>query len=279
MQNQILLINKDKDFTSRDVVNKLTKILNNKKVGHTGTLDPIATGVLVCLTGKYTKLVDLITSLDKEYIAEIKLGIKTDTLDITGNILEEENIKNFSKEIIKEVLESFIGTYEQVVPAFSAISINGKRLYEYARNKENIELPKREVTIKNIELLEYHDDLIKFKVLVSKGTYIRSLIQDICDKLNILGTMNSLVRTKQGQFFIENSYTLKEIENGKYESMLLENVLKLQTVELDNVLYKKVVNGNKLELEYDGYILFRKDNIDIALYYFENKKGCLKILF
>ena len=244
MQNLILVVNKDKDYTSRDVVNKLTKILNNKKIGHTGTLDPIATGVLVCVTGKYTKLVDLITSLEKEYIAK-----------------------------------SFIGTYEQVVPKFSAVSINGKRLYEYARNNEEIELPKRSVTIKNIELLDTHDDIIKFKVLVSKGTYIRSLIQDICDKLNTIGTMNSLVRTKQGKFIIDNSYTLNDIEIKNFKSISLEEVIDLEIIELSDNLYKKVINGNKLNLENDGYVLFKKNNQDIALYFFENNIGYLKILF
>lgn len=279
MNNLILVVNKEKDFTSRDVVNKLSKILNNKKIGHTGTLDPLATGVLVCLTGKYTKLVDMITALEKEYIAEIKLGIKTDTLDITGNVLETSEIEPFNLEYIKETLNSFIGKYEQVVPKYSAVQINGKRLYEYARNNEEIELPKRLVEIKNIELLSYEKDSIKFKVLVSKGTYIRSLIQDICDKLNTIGTMNSLVRTKQGNFHIENSYTLTDILNNRYKSIKLEDVIDLNVINLDSDLYKKVINGNRLELPYNGYILFKKDNIDIALYYFEKHKGYLKILF
>ena len=279
MNNLILVVNKKKDFTSRDVVNKLSKILNNKKIGHTGTLDPLATGVLVCLTGKYTKLVDMITALEKEYIAEIKLGIKTDTLDITGNVLETSEIEPFNLEYIKETLNSFIGKYEQVVPKYSAVQINGKRLYEYARNNEEIELPKRLVEIKNIELLSYEKDSIKFKVLVSKGTYIRSLIQDICEKLNTIGTMNSLVRTKQGNFHIENSYTLIDILNNRYKSIKLEDVIDLNVINLDSDLYKKVINGNRLELPYNGYILFKKDNIDIALYYFEKHKGYLKILF
>ena len=279
MNNLILVVNKEKDFTSRDVINKLSKILNNKKIGHTGTLDPLATGVLVCLTGKYTKLVDMITALEKEYIAEIKLGIKTDTLDITGNVLETSEIEPFNLEYIKETLNSFIGKYEQVVPKYSAVQINGKRLYEYARNNEEIELPKRLVEIKNIELLSYEKDSIKFKVLVSKGTYIRSLIQDICDKLNTIGTMNSLVRTKQGNFHIEKSYSLDDILNGNYKSIKLEDVIDLNVINLDSDLYKKVINGNRLELPYNEYILFKKDNIDIALYYFEKHKGYLKILF
>ena len=280
MNNLIVVVNKEKDFTSRDVVNKLSKILNNKKIGHTGTLDPMATGVLVCLTGKYTKLVDLITSFEKEYIAEIKLGVKTDTEDITGKIILEEEIPYLEEKHINDVLKSFLGNYNQTVPIYSAVHVNGKRLYEYARNNERVLLPVREVNIKNIELLNYENNIIKFKVLVSKGTYIRSLIQDICNKLEVIGTMNSLIRTKQGKFNIEKSYTLEEIQNNQYESLKLENVLDVNVINIeDEQLLKKVINGNKLELNYDGYILFKKDNSNVALYYFENSLGRLKILF
>ena len=267
MNNLIVVVNKEKDFTSRDVVNKLSKILNNKKIGHTGTLDPMAIGVLVCLTGKYTKLVDLITSFEKEYIVEIKLGVKTDTEDITGKIILEKEIPYLEEKHINDVLKSFLGNYNQTVPIYSAVHVNGKRLYEYARNNERVLLPVREVNIKNIELLNYENNIIKFKVLVSKGTYIRSLIQDICNKLEVIGTMNSLIRTKQGKFNIEKSYTLEEIQNNQYESLKLENVLDLNVINIeDENLLKKVINGNKLELNYNGYILFKKDNSDVALY-------------
>ena len=279
MQNLILVVNKPKDYTSRDVVNKLSKILGTKKIGHTGTLDPMATGVLVCLTGKYTKLVDMITSLEKEYIATIKLGFKTDTLDITGNVIEENSNYNITKEKIIEVLNSFKGKSTQTVPLYSAVHIDGKRLYEYARNGIEVELPKRDITINDIELLDFNDDLIKFRVVVSKGTYIRSLIEDICVKLNVLGTMSELTRSKQGVFSIEDSYNLEDIENNSYKSISLEEVLKLEIIELDDDLYKKVINGNKLELKYNGYVLFKKNNNDIALYYFEDNLGRLKILF
>lgn len=278
--NKILVINKEKDFTSRDVVNKLSKILGTKKIGHTGTLDPMATGVLVCLTGKYTKLVDLVTSSEKEYVATIKLGLRTDTLDIIGNVLEQEECNyNFSEEEIIDVLNNFLGKSIQTVPEYSAVHINGKRAYEYARDNIKVEMPKREIFIKEIELLNYENDLIKFRVVVSKGTYIRSLINDICDKLNVLGTMSELIRTKQGNFKIENSYTLDDINNGNYKTLELKDMLDLEELELDDTLYKKVINGNKLELNYKGYILFKRDNIDIALYYFEDKIGKLKILF
>lgn len=277
--NEIIVVNKEKDYTSRDVVNKLTHILGTKKIGHTGTLDPLATGVLVCLTGKYTKLVDLITSYEKEYIAEIKLGVKTDTLDILGNVVEKCDVKPFDDQIIVDVLNSFFGVYEQVVPKYSAVKINGKKLYQYARNDEEVILPKRMVEIKEIELLNYEKDIIKFRVLVSKGTYIRSLISDICDKLGTYGTMNSLVRTKQGKFKIEDSYLLESIEGKNYKSLKLQDVLDLEIIYLDDKLYKKVINGSKLESNKEGYVLFKKDDEDIALYYFEDKLGRIKILF
>jgi len=279
MINKIIVINKPAYFTSRDVVNKLSKILNTKKIGHTGTLDPMATGVLVCLTGKYTKLVDIITSLEKEYVATIKLGIKTNTSDITGNTLEECEVHTLNEETIKEVLDSFLGENIQTTPLYSAVHVNGKRLYEYARNNIEVELPKRIINIKEIELISYENDLIKFRVVVSKGTYIRSLIEDICSKLNVLGTMSELIRTKQGDFNVDDSYTLEDIETNNYQDLKLEEILDLNIVNLNDELYNKVINGNKLNLDYVGYILFRKDNVDIALYYFKNKEGRLKILF
>ena len=196
--NGVLFINKEKGYTSRDVVNIISKHLKVKKVGHTGTLDPMATGVLIVCVGSATKLVDIITNEDKEYIAEITLGIETDTLDITGNIIKEEKVK-IPKEKIIEVINSMKGSYNQEVPMYSAIKIDGKRLYEYARNKEKIDLPKRLVNIKEINLIDdikYINDktIFKIKCLVSKGTYIRSLVRDIASKLNTIGVMSELIR-------------------------------------------------------------------------------------
>jgi len=241
--NGILLINKPLNYTSRDVVNKLTKIFNIKKIGHTGTLDPIATGVLVITIGKSTKLCELLTSKYKEYIATIKLGIKTDTLDITGNILEQKEVSVKKEDLIK-VLNSFLGKSIQEVPVYSAVKVNGKKLYEYAREGKEIELPKREIDIKEIELLEYNNNEITFRCLVSKGTYIRSLINNICNKLNIIGTMSKLIRTKQGEFKIEDSYTLEDIQNNNYKILSNEEVLSnLETININDELYKKVSNG------------------------------------
>ena len=165
-------------------------------------LDPMAKGVLVVAINRGLKIVDEITAYDKEYIAEVTLGIETDTLDITGNILKTMNIPEINKEKLNEVLNSFIGTYEMVVPKYSAIKVNGKKLYEYARNNEDITLPVKIVEIYDIKLLEIQSNKFKFKCHVSKGTYIRSLIRDICNKLGVVGTMSDLIRTSQGKFKI-----------------------------------------------------------------------------
>lgn len=275
MKNGILVVNKDINMTSRDVVNKLTSLFGTKRIGHTGTLDPLATGVLVVCINKYTKLVDIITSEYKEYVATIKLGIETDTIDITGNVLNSECPKVLETSFIDDTIKAFLGKSIQEVPIYSAIHVNGKRLYEYARSNIEVDLPKREVDIKEIELFEYKNDEIKFRCVVSKGTYIRSLIKDICNKLGVLGTMSSLVRTKQGNFFIENSYTLEDIRSGNYKILDIMDVLDIQIVNCDLELLRKVKNGVKLE-NYSKYRLFMYDNERISLY---DKFGKLLILF
>ena len=174
----IILIDKEKGVTSRDVVNDLVHIFHTKKVGHTGTLDPLATGVLVCTIGKYTKLNEILTSTYKEYIAEFKLGIKTDTYDIEGAILEENSVDLTNEEIINAIT-SFKGRYMQEVPIYSSVKVNGKKLYDYARSNIEVLLPKREVDIKELEILSIEDKIIKIKCLVSKGTYIRILVLNL----------------------------------------------------------------------------------------------------
>lgn len=272
--NGILVVNKPIDYTSRDVVNKISGILKTKKVGHTGTLDPIATGVLVVCVGNTTKLCELLTSEYKEYIATIKLGIKTDTLDTTGTVIDEKEY-NVSEQQIKEVLNSFLGTSIQTTPIYSAVKVNGKKLYEYAREGIQVELPKREINITNIEMISFKDDEIIFKTTVSKGTYIRALIDDICTKLNTVGTMSNLQRTKQGNFNIEDSYTIEDIQNGNYKLLSIEESLtNLEQITINEELYNQVKNGSIIEktfkndmacLSYEGKIIaiyqtYHKDN-------------------
>ena len=270
MISGILIVDKEKGMTSRDVVNEVSKIFKTKKIGHTGTLDPLATGVLVITINKATKLNEIITATYKEYQVEAILGIKTDTLDITGNVLKKENT-NFKKEEIKKILNSFVGSYNQEVPIYSAVKINGKKLYEYARNDEEVVLPKRLVTIKYINLddINYIDNqtVIKFTCLVSKGTYIRSLVNDIANKLDTYGVMTNLRRTKQGIYDIDNAYKLSDIKNNHYQIISLKDALKdYFQVKVDKDLKFKVVNGQILDNIYNQeYVLFIDDDV-LALY-------------
>lgn len=263
----ILIVNKPVGPTSREVVNRVSKVLKTKKIGHTGTLDPLASGVLVLTIGKCTKLGSILTSEYKEYIASFVLGFETDTLDISGNVVYKVN-KNYSKEDIIKAIMAYKGNYDQEVPAYSAVKVNGRRLYEYARKNEKIELPKREVTIKDIEIINIEDCELQIKTLVSKGTYIRSLIRDIGRSLNNAATMTKLVRTKQGKFTIQESFTLDDIENGNFKILSMNEILKdVHNIEMDEALYKKVYNGCPLKLDKrDEFLKFTYNNSLIALY-------------
>lgn len=275
--NGIILIDKEEGYTSRDVVNCIGKKFKTKKVGHTGTLDPLATGVLAICIGRATKLVDLLQSTTKEYIAGGTLGILTDSLDIEGNILREDNI-NISKYEFINVLDSMIGNYLQEVPIYSAVKVEGRKLYEYARNNEEVTLPKRRVEIKEIELLEYEniDNKVNFKirVVVSKGTYIRSLINDIGIKLNTNGIMTSLRRTKQGNFNINDAYKLEDINNDNYKIFSISDVLEdIPFVTVNKDLENDISNGKILldEYGYDKIGFKNLDNKEIAIYQKEGK--------
>ena len=270
--NGILIVNKPSGITSRDVVNIVGKTLNTKKVGHTGTLDPMATGVLVLCLGNALKVCEIITANDKEYIAKVILGIETETLDTTSPIINTKKT-NITKEEIEKVLNSFKGSYLQEVPKYSAVKINGKKLYEYAREGKEIELPKKMVTIYDIQLISditYYNDTTSFyiKTTVSKGTYIRSLIRDIGYKLNTYGCMDSLERTRQGIFNIDNSYTLEEIKNNNYKLLSIEESLpNIPLVEVDNKTLFKIRNGVKLKKFFTGDMVIIKDkNKVVAIY-------------
>ena len=264
--NGIIIVNKEKGYTSRDVVNIVGKHIGTKKIGHTGTLDPIAEGVLVLVVGKCTKLTDYLTSEYKEYIAEFELGYETDTLDNTGKVINKCN-KEITKVDIENAINSFKCKYNQEVPKYSAVKINGKKLYEYARNGEEVSLPSRLVDIKEIEVISI-GDVIKIRCLVSKGTYIRSLIRDIGEKLNTYATMTSLLRTKSGNFCIEDSYTLNDIKGNSFEFISIEEVFSdYPKVNIDDEEYKKISNGIKLDNKYDSeYVSFYYNNKLICIY-------------
>ncbi len=262
----VLYINKPKDVTSFDVVNEISHLFGIKKVGHTGTLDPLATGVMLVCVGKATKIVELLTANDKEYIAGVKLGIETDTLDITGEVIDEKDIPNNLN--IEEVLNSYKKTYLQEVPKYAAVKVNGKKLYEYARNNIEVELPKKEVTIKEIELLNKDSNSFEFRSLVTKGCYIRSLIKDICTSLNTIGTMTSLIRTKQGIIDIKDTNTLEDLKNNNYNLHKIEEVLDYPIIELPSDLIKEVTNGMKITNNWDikDKVIFTINNKLIGIY-------------
>ena len=277
----ILVINKEKGYTSRDVVNKVSKILGTKKVGHTGTLDPLATGVLVLCIGKALKVVELLMDHDKEYIAKFKLGIDTDTLDITGKVLNTCN-KKVTKEDLLNALNKFQGLIKQEVPKYSAVKVNGKKLYEYARNNIEVKLPIKEVNIYKLELLDYNEDNMEVTIAcrVSKGTYIRSLIRDIGNSLDTYATMTELERTKLGIYDINNSYTLSNIEKGNYKLLNIKDIYpeNQKMIIDDENLLKKIKNGMVLDKFYDGkdkMILDKNKNL-IAIYTECNDKNKVK---
>lgn len=271
--NGILIVNKPKGYTSRDIVNIISKKLNTKKVGHTGTLDPIAEGVLVVPIGRALKISELLTSEKKEYIAKVILGYETDMLDITGKEIKR-NIPNVDKDKLIEVLNSFIGKYNQEVPMYSAVKVNGRKLYEYARSNIQITPPSKIVEIYSISLLEgpiYKDNTVEFtmKCEVSKGTYIRSLIRDIAYKLSTYGTMKELIRTKQGSFLLEDAFTLEDIQKDKYKLLSIKEALpNIKITKIDDKTLKQVKNGMVLDkfFEEEISLLVDKDGREIAIY-------------
>ena len=265
MMNGVIVVNKPKGITSRDVVNKLVKVFGTKSIGHIGTLDPMATGVLVCLVGKYTKLGSIMVNHDKEYVAIFKLNVLTDTLDIEGKVLDTDD-KKISLEDMQGAIEHFNGlTYMQEVPIYSAVKVNGKKLYDYARSNEDVILPKKEVTIYKLELVSFEDD-VKIKCKVSKGTYIRALIRDICAYLGTYGIMTDLVRTKLGDYDIGDAYSLDDISNGKYKLYSLEDIFNLDVRYINNDNHKQIYNGNIVKDKNSNYILYKDGDKAVAFY-------------
>ena len=263
--NGVIVVNKPEGITSRDVVNKLVKVFSTKSIGHIGTLDPMATGVLVCLVGKYTKLGSIMVDHDKEYIATFKLNILTDTLDSEGKILKTDN-KKISLEEMQTAIEHFNGlTYTQEVPIYSAVKVNGKKLYDYARNNEDVILPKKEVSIYKLELISF-DDEVKIKCKVSKGTYIRALIRDICAYLGTYGIMTNLVRTKLGNYDKSEAYSLEDICNGKYKLYSLEDIFDLDVRYINDDNRKQIYNGNIIKDKNSNYILYKDGDKAVAFY-------------
>lgn len=278
----ILVINKSKGLTSNDIVKKVKKILNTK-VGHTGTLDPNATGVLPLLLGNATKISKYLINHDKEYEAVIKLGAKTTTADVEGKIIEEKEVnkEKLKKENIEEVLKSFIGKQQQIPPIYSAIKVNGKKLYEYARQGKEVEIKARNIEIYDLKLLKIDskNDELTINVKCSKGTYIRSLCEDIAVKLETIGYMKELNRIQVGEFNIKDSVTIEEfkanIENKDYSNIIgIEKIFKeIPEITIKQREYEKYLNGVKIDTDnMDGIYRIYLDNKFSGLGIVENKK-------
>lgn len=248
----IIIINKQKDYTSNDVVQIVKKIFK-QKVGHTGTLDPMATGVLPVLVGKGTLLSKYLINHDKIYTATLKIGMKTDTGDITGNIIEQKECDAqilMNEEKINKALNSFVGKQKQIPPMYSAIKVNGKKLYEYARSGQNVEIAPRKIEIYNMKLISISKEQkeITFRVSCSKGTYIRTLCEKIAETLGNIGTMSKLNREQVGEFKIEDSITLEDLESSKnFNVISIENFFKdKKEIILSPRSFIGFINGMKL---------------------------------
>lgn len=248
----IIIINKEQNWTSNDVVQKVKRI-TGEKVGHTGTLDPLATGVLPLLIGKGTLLSKYLVNHDKTYVAKVKLGVKTDTADLEGEVIQKINVdpEVFDEIRVKEVLSDFVGKQKQTPPMYSAIKIKGKKLYEYARSGQKVEVPEREIEIYEMELINVLEESseIEFKVSCSKGTYIRSLCEDIAKRLGTVGTMSSLNRIKVGDFRIEDAVTIGEVQEiDLNEKMIsIESFFKKKdSIELSSREINLFLNGVRI---------------------------------
>ena len=291
--NGMINVYKEKGFTSHDVVAKLRGILHQKKIGHTGTLDPDATGVLPVCLGNATKLCDLLTDKDKTYEAVLKLGVVTDTQDLTGKILEELTVE-CSQEEMEQVVYSFLGDYQQIPPMYSALKVNGKKLYELAREGKVIERNPRQVKIHEIKILNvnWQEKEVEFEVTCSKGTYIRTLCHDIGEKLGCGGVMKSLVRTRVSRFQIAESLSLAKIEELVKEEGLQEKIMAVDEFFINNpAIYMKedanrlIYNGNSFQkrnvkIQEDGtgdwIRVYDSKNIFVGIYKLEEREEIYK---
>lgn len=279
----IIIINKGKNYTSNDVVSIVKKITKSK-VGHTGTLDPNATGVLPLLIGNATKVSKYLINHDKEYEVVLQLGIRTETADVEGKVIEQKEVtaEMLNKDNIEEKLQQFIGKQEQIPPIYSAIKVNGKKLYEYARKGQEVELKPRQIEIYSIQLLSINEKekQISFKVKCSKGTYIRSLCEDISKKLGTVGYMKELNRLQVGEFYIKDAVTIsemkKKIEAGNLESIItIEEIFKNNPqIQLEQEQIEPYINGVKINTEKTNgvYRIYKPNGTFIGLGIIENSK-------
>ncbi|MCQ2507385.1 MAG: tRNA pseudouridine(55) synthase TruB [Dorea sp.] len=278
MIHGIINVKKEKGFTSHDVVAKLRRITKQKKIGHTGTLDPDATGVLPVCLGKGTRLVDMITDKEKTYEAVMLLGMTTDTQDTSGEVLERRSTEDLTEDGVLSVIASFIGDYQQIPPMYSALKVNGRKLYELAREGITVERKARDVKILDIRVLEVDLPRVRMEVSCSKGTYIRTLCYDIGEKLGCGGCMEELIRTKVGIFELKDSFTLDEIQTLMDQGMIQKAVKSIDDMFPD---YPKVrvreefeyliLNGNEIPAEaIREEVVFNKKNPERLLRVYKN---------
>ncbi len=245
----ILPLNKPSDLSSYDCIRKLKPILPNTKIGHAGTLDPMAQGLLLILLNEATKIADYLSTQDKEYVAKIRLGITTDTDDITGQIIKDEPCENITKQMVQAVIDSMIGEIEQVPPKFSALKQDGQRAYKLARKGIDFSLKPRKINIKAIELMRFSLPIIEIKTTVSKGTYIRSMARDIGDKLGCGATLEGLTRTRIGKFKNENSVELDEINQNNIAELIYpinEAISEIPAIVVDEQEIDRLCKGQPI---------------------------------
>lgn len=258
----VINVFKEKGYTSQDVVSICKGILKTKKIGHAGTLDPDATGVLLLGVGKGTKITEYLMEYGKTYIFEMIFGTSTDTLDLSGNVTGFSD-KKYDKEKLKQILDDLNGkTIEQVPPMYSAVKVNGKKLYEYARENKEIKRKSRKITIYNIEPLHLLENSCIIKVRCSKGTYIRVLIEDIAKKLDRLAYMKSLIRVNSGGFDIKDSIKIESLRKCNIDDVsfsVYESLTEMKSIKLDDNLYKKITNGVKVNINHKNI-----DNIKVV---------------
>lgn len=269
--NGFYLIDKESNWTSRDVCNKIQHLLHVKKVGHTGTLDPFATGLLLVTIGNGTKAGTFLEDFDKEYVASLKLGILTSTGDFTGEVVETKEIPNFSKEDVLKALSELTGEIDQIPPMTSAIHYQGQKLYKLAHEGITVEREPRKVNIKKLDLIEINDDVITFKCLVSKGTYIRVLGEDIASKLGTVGHLTSLRRNATGPYRVEDAIKLTEVTEQSCMSIYDIISKHLPVYVVPDELLKRVSDGasikiSEIDASYDKILIANKDNTALAVY-------------
>ena len=268
--NGVILVNKPAGITSHDVVMKVRRALNQKRIGHTGTLDPLADGLMILTVGKSTKILPYLAEHFKEYVCEMRLGQRTDTLDTTGTLLEKREINPVTEEMIIDVLNSFLGKSLQIPPMYSAKKVDGKPLYKLARKNIEIERKSCEIEIREIELLEFSADRITFRVICSTGTYVRVLTQDIAERTDNIAVMSRLTRTKIDRFTLEEAFTLKQIDRGDFDLLSSYEVLSdYRYIEVEDLT--RIYQGKRMQFDFcDAEIVMITNNKEIIAAYQRN---------